>query len=113
MYLKDAMNEYAFDCRIRKLSPRTLDNYTKQLRYFEEYLLENYGIDHIEEVKRMHIKHFMGMMDAKNRKPQYINDLLKVIKTFFRYGLVDKSHLFCCNPIHQKKKTPPGVIQYT
>jgi len=37
MYLKDAMNEYAFDCRIRKLSPRTLDNYTKQLRYFEEY----------------------------------------------------------------------------
>lgn len=44
MYLKDAMNEYAFDCRIRKLSPRTLDNYTKQLRYFEEYLLENYGM---------------------------------------------------------------------
>lgn len=86
MYLKDAMNEYAFDCRIRKLSPRTLDNYTKQLRYFEEYLLENYGIDHIEEVKRAHIKHFMGMMDAKNRKPQYINDLLKVIKTFFRYA---------------------------
>ena len=37
MYLKDAMNEYAFDCRIRKLSPRTLDNYSKQLRYFEEY----------------------------------------------------------------------------
>ena len=59
MYLKDAMNEYAFDCRIRKLSPRTLDNYTKQLRYFEEYLLKNYGIDHIEEVKRMHIKHFI------------------------------------------------------
>lgn len=34
----------------------------------------------------MHIKHFMGMMDVKNRKPQYINDLLKVIKTFFRYA---------------------------
>lgn len=56
------MNEYAFDCRIRKLSPRTLDNYTKQLRYFEEYLLDNYGIDHIEEVKQMHIKHFITML---------------------------------------------------
>lgn len=109
MYLKDAMNEYAFDCRIRKLSPRTLDNYTKQLRYFEEYLLENYGIDHIEEVKRAHIKHFMGMMDAKNRKPQYINDLLKVIKTFFRYA--QKEEYIQVNPAESIKNVKQPKVK--
>ena len=35
MDLKDAMTEYSFDCRIRKLSPKTIDNYMKQLRYFQ------------------------------------------------------------------------------
>lgn len=38
MYMKDAIAEYGFDCRIRKLSPKTIDCYTKQLRYFQEYL---------------------------------------------------------------------------
>ena len=33
MYMKDAIAEYGFDCRIRKLSPKTIDCYTKQLRY--------------------------------------------------------------------------------
>ena len=36
MYMKDAIAEYGFDCRIRKLSPNTVNNYTKQLRYFQE-----------------------------------------------------------------------------
>ena len=36
MYMKDAIAEYGFDCRIRKLSPKTIDCYTKQLRYKPE-----------------------------------------------------------------------------
>ena len=32
-----------------------------------------------------HIKSFMAMMDDAGRKSQYINDLLKVFKTFFTY----------------------------
>ena len=27
MYMKDAIAEYGFDCRIRKLSPKTIDCY--------------------------------------------------------------------------------------
>ena len=62
------MTEYSFDCRIRKLSPKTIDNYMKQLRYFQTYLEEVYGIIHVEEIKRTHIKHFLSMMDEKKRK---------------------------------------------
>ena len=85
MYMKDAIAEYGFDCRIRKLSPKTIDNYTKQLRYFQVYLEQTHAVTHLEEVKKAHIKSFLAMMDSKNRKPQYINDLLKVFKTFFAY----------------------------
>ena len=44
MYMKDAIAEYGFDCRIRKLSPKTIDCYTKQLRYFQEYLEQNHAV---------------------------------------------------------------------
>ena len=44
MYMKDAIAEYGFDCRIRKLSPRTIDNYTKQLRYFQVYLEQTHAV---------------------------------------------------------------------
>ncbi len=87
MFMKDAIAVYGFDCRIRKLSPKTIDCYTKQLRYFQEYLEQNHAVTHLEEVKKDHIKSFLAMMDSKNRKPQYINDLLKVFKTFFAYAV--------------------------
>lgn len=85
MFLKDTITEYIYDCRIRKLSPRTVDNYTKQLGYFSKYLEDNYAVVHLESVKRTHVKAFLGMMDEKGRKPQYINDLLQVFRTFFNY----------------------------
>ena len=69
--MKDAIAEYGFDCRIRKLSPKTIDCYTKQLRYFQEYLEQNHAVTYLEQVKKAHIKSFLAMMDSKNRKPQY------------------------------------------
>ena len=114
MYLKDVMTEYSFDCRIRKLSPKTIENYMKQLRYFQRYLEDTYGISHVEEIKRTHIKHFLSMMDDKNRKPQYINDLLKVIKTFFRYA-VKEGHVML-NPtegVKNVKQPKVKIITFT
>jgi len=85
MVFQDAMVEFGFDCKVRKLSPRSIDNYQKQLRYLQTYLADEYGIKNVEQVKAFHIKQFLGMMDDKNRKPRYINDLLKAYKTFFNY----------------------------
>ena len=33
MTLDEAIQEFEFDCKIRHLSPKTIDNYKKQLRY--------------------------------------------------------------------------------
>ena len=85
MIFQDAIVEFGFDCKVRKLSPRSIDNYQKQLRYLQNYLLEEYGIKNVEQVKTAHIKLFLAMMDDRQRKPRYINDLLKAFKTFFNY----------------------------
>ena len=85
MTFHDAIKEFELDCKVRHLSPKTIDNYTKQLRYLENHLSRVFSITNIEDVKPSHIKSFMAMMDDAGRKPQYINDLLKVFKTFFTY----------------------------
>ena len=78
---KEAILEFGFDCRARKLSDKTISNYQKQLRYLERYLGAEYGISEVEEVRSLHLKEFLVSMDEKERKPRYINDLLKVFKT--------------------------------
>lgn len=79
------IQEFGFDCKIRKLSPKTIENYQKQLTYLQRYLADEHNTTLIEAVRSIHIKQFLAMMDEKGRKPQYINDLLKVFKTFFNY----------------------------
>jgi len=49
------------------------------------------------------------MMDAKNRKPQYINDLLKVIKTFFRYA--QKEEYIQVNPAESIKNVKQPKVK--
>ena len=92
MMLDKAAKEFEYDCKIRHLSPKTIDNYGKQLRYLQRFLEKEFSISSIEDVKPSHIKRFLAMMDDAGRKPQYINDLLKVYKTFFNY-LESEGHI--------------------
>lgn len=92
MQWSEGIQEFGFDCKVRKLSPKTIDNYSKQLRYFQRYLQSEFELVEIEQVKAYHIKQFLAWMDDKGRQPRYINDLLKVFKTFFNY-MVKESHM--------------------
>ena len=83
MYFSIAIQEFGFDCKIRKLSPKTIHNYRKQLLYLQRYLTAEHDITDVEDVRSFHIKQFLDVMDDKGRKARYINDLLKVFKTFF------------------------------
>ena len=85
MYWDEAIAEYGFDCKVRKLSPKTIDNYLKQLRYFKRFIVAQYKLEKVEKVQPLHIKQFLSQMDDKGCKPRYINDLLKVLKTFYYY----------------------------
>ena len=71
MTLDEAIHEFEFDCKIRHLSPKTIDNYRKQLRYFERFLGNEFSTTSVEDVRPSHIKSFLSMMDDAGRKPQY------------------------------------------
>lgn len=92
MLFRDTIQEYEFDCCSRKMAPRAVGGYIKMLGYLADYLEQNHKITELEEIKGIHIKKFLMEKEKLGRKPSYINDLLKVYKTFFRYCLNEEYH---------------------
>lgn len=86
MLLTAVRDEFSFHCQCRKLSPRTIKNYTKQIDYLLRFLQEEKKTVHIEDVKPRDIKEFLLKMSKSGRTANYVNDLLKAYKVFFRYA---------------------------
>ena len=85
MLLATVKDEFVFYCQSRNLSPKTTKNYGRQIEYLFNYLAQEYQITHIEDVKPEYIKAFLLKMKP-NHTPNYLNDLLKAYKVFFRYA---------------------------
>ena len=66
MFIKTLPKEFIFDCQVRDLAPRTIRNYEKQLGYFVRYLEEAQGVISLEDLKPIHIKHYVAMLQSKN-----------------------------------------------
>lgn len=97
MLLADACTEYVFSCKVRRLSEKTIDNYRKQILYWNRYLDEVCDVQELEKVRAIHIKNFVALKQKDKRKPAYINDLLKAYRSFFNYcveeGYIEESPL--------------------
>lgn len=87
MTIQELKQEFIFDCKVRDLAPRTVQNYEKQLNYFVRFLKESQGVEELEDLKPIHIKQFIAMLQEKKNKPSYINDLLKAVKCMCGYAL--------------------------
>ncbi len=92
MQIREVITEFHFDCQVRKLSSKTIALYDRQLEYLAAYMENMTGITNIEEVRSIHIKKFLVGKTEAGRKPQYINDLLKAFKVFFKY-CVQEGHI--------------------
>ncbi len=86
MLLSSVRDEFIFHCQARKLSPRTIKNYGKQIDYLLRFLEREHDITSIEEILPRHIKEFLHSMLKAGRTTNYVNDLLKAFKVFFRYA---------------------------
>ena len=85
MLLNDVKEEFIFHCKSRNLSPKTVKNYGKQIDYIIRFLRDK-AITHIDDVEPARIKEFLLEMKHTGHTPNYINDLLKAYKVFFRYA---------------------------
>lgn len=86
MLLTVVQDEFRFHCQCRGLSPRTVKNYGKQIDYLVRFLEAEKGIRHIQDVSPAGIKAFLLAMKQAGRTTNYVNDLLKAYKVFFRYA---------------------------
>lgn len=86
MLLTTVRDEFTFHCQCRKLSPKTVRNYTKQINYLLRFLENEKKIFHIDDVEPKQIKEFLLFMSQTGHTANYVNDLLKAYKVFFRYA---------------------------
>lgn len=86
MFMKSIVQEFIFDCQVRNLAPRTIRNYEKQLGYFVRYLKDAQGVEVLDDLRSIHIKQYVLMLQNKKHKPAYVNDLLKAVKVLCRYA---------------------------
>ena len=73
MFMSEAITEFGFDCKIRKLSSKTITNYQKQLKYLQRYLESEFGVKEVDAIKSIHIKQFLAMKDDQGRKARYVS----------------------------------------
>ena len=52
MQLEALKQEFIFHCKYRKLSPKTVRNYEKQIGYLLRFLEQEKGITELEQVER-------------------------------------------------------------
>ena len=91
MCLKDLRDEFLYDCECRHLAKGSLRNYRAATRFLVDFL-ELRRITELEEVKPHHIRDLMKEKQDMGSTPRYINDLLKVWRTWFNY-LVTEGYL--------------------
>ncbi|MTI65135.1 MAG: hypothetical protein FH753_00845 [Firmicutes bacterium] len=84
MLLKEALEEYMFDCQARGLSEETVKNYGFNIKIFLRYLLEK-NVEKVEEIKKTHIKQFAIYQQKQKYETSYINTNLRSIKAFIKY----------------------------
>ena len=85
MLLKDAAKEFEFNCKCRKLSDKTIKNYSKLISYLLDYLKNKHMVLNLEDVRPVYIKGYIMELQEHGKKPQYINDQIKAFKVLFRY----------------------------
>lgn len=107
MLLKDARDEFLFDCECKHLAKGTIRNYKAETRFLVEFL-ELKQVTEVEEVKAHHIRDFMKQKQDAGSSACYVNDILKVCKTWFHY-LVDEDYaltkgLQYANQLHMSKQ---------
>ncbi len=87
MFLKDLLQEYIFECEIKKFTWKTIKSYRNSNLYLINYLEQEFNITNAKEVMPTHIKQFMMFQIKKGCKESYLNGLLRAFRAFYKYLL--------------------------
>ena len=87
MKLDEFLREYLLDCKIRNLSQQTIKNKRIQNKVAINYFEYEFGITKLGKVKKVHVKAYLNNKLESDCKASTINTHLKILKSFFAYGV--------------------------
>lgn len=85
MFIEDAVQEFIFECELKKLTWKTIRGYKNNLEYLTNYLQQEHCIEMIEDIKTVHLKSFFMYQTKSGKKESYMNSSLKIFRVFFKY----------------------------
>jgi len=83
MFNEDVLKEFLFDCKIRKLSDRTIKGYKNNNLKMFGFIKQEYGIIELEEINHIAIRGYLEYLTNLGLKETYINTLIKSFRAFF------------------------------
>jgi len=109
MLNQDILKEFLFDCKMRKLSERTLKGYKNNNLAMFQYVSNEYGIKELEETNHIAIRGYLEYLTKKDLSETYINNLIKCFRSYFSYAIRENYiHKNPMEKIHMQKE--PIVI---
>lgn len=108
MRIEDALEEYIFDCRIRKLAPRTISSYKNANLRMIKYISGEFAITELEKVNHRAIQAYINYQTEMKLSETYINRSMVAYKMLFQY-CVDEGYIFK-NPMDKIKKQKEPII---
>lgn len=85
MLLEDVLKEFLFDCRLRKLSERTMKGYKNNNLLLLTYLKREFDIVELEDVNYRMIQSYVDYLIQGGKKESYVNGLIKAFRAYFKY----------------------------
>ena len=82
MLIQDVLNEFIFDCKMRKLSDRTIKGYRNNNRKMMHFIEQEYQVTELEEIYYQHIQRYIKFLTDQKLSEVYINGLMKCFKAF-------------------------------
>ena len=73
------IDEYMYDCRSRRLRPKSMQSYEQTLRLFEKWCLLEEGIHEPSEVTESTIRHYICDLQDRGKYTLYSNDSKKEV----------------------------------
>ena len=85
MLLEDVLKEFIFDCTLRKMTDRTIEEYNGNNVRLQQYIKTQFQITELEQVNHSVVKAYIQYLIDLGRRETYINSIIKSLRAFFKY----------------------------
>ena len=73
MLAKHCLQEFKLDCQLRRLTVRTIKGYYNNTLNFLNYAEKHHDVVEVEEIRTVHIKHYVQYLLSKKLGATYTN----------------------------------------